>query len=177
MWWPRNSPALGQGKEGSSLWVLDSHSYVLLCIAPEDPCSEDTSGRGHIQDHKECVTAWGDHMRWPHDFQLCHSCSQDVLGMQSPLVRILPPFFALCRKYSAIHRAAFQKWAFSLLPFNISIVWLCVTGRGIGEEWGRKQEAPRKELTLLPRRKAVLFCPVIPGLPCQYAWSYPMRWL
>lgn len=34
-----------------------------------------------------------------------------------------------------------------------------VTGCGIEEEWGRKQGAPWKDLTRLPRRKAVLFCP------------------
>lgn len=45
----------------------------------------------------------------------------------------------------------------STLP--LAFLGLCFTAHGIGEERGRKQEAPRKELTLLPRRNAALFCP------------------
>lgn len=37
--------------------------------------------------------------------------------------------------------------------------WLVMTNKG-EEEWGRKQENPRKEVNQLPRSKATLFCPV-----------------
>lgn len=140
------------------------------------------SGGGHIQDHSEYMNTWDDHMRWPHDFQPCHSRSQDVLGIQSPLVRVFTPFFTLYHEHSVTHQAAFHKWAFSLLPFNSAIglsvtvcycSWLTMLKRN--EEGSRRLQGRSWPYCPEGKQDYSALALVILGMLCQY--PYPMRWL